>query len=265
MNQIKAVVLDWAGTTVDFGCFAPLDVFKRIFADKGIELTLEEVRLPMGMAKKDHIRAILLFPRITALWQERFGIAWTETDVEAMYADFEPLMMETLAGHTEVLEGVIDTCGWLRRNRIKIGSTTGYTGKMMETVCREAGKKGYMPDAVVTADMVGGCGRPAPDMMFKNMELLGVYPPSAIVKVGDTVADIEEGLNAGAVSVGVVVGSSVMGMTKEEYGALDEKEKIEACRRAAAVFCTAGADHVILSLKELPALIEMINSKRRKA
>ena len=263
MNQIKAVVFDWAGTTVDFGCFAPVDAFVRIFKEKDIDLTFEEVRAPMGMAKKDHVRAILNFPRITGLWYERFGTDWTEADATALYEEFEPALMENLAGYTEVLEGVTEICGWLRKNQIKIGSTTGYTRDMMDVVCRRAKAQGYEPDAVVTSEMTRGKGRPAPDMLFKNMELLGVYSPSAVIKVGDTVADIKEGVSAGAVSVGVVIGSSVMGLTEEEYGELGEPEKFAACRRTMAVFREAGADHVIMTINELPALIENINRERR--
>ena len=173
MNQIKAVIFDWAGTTVDFGCFAPVKAFMRIFKDQGIDLTAQEVRIPMGMAKKDHIRAIMGFPRITRLWHERFGTGWTEADVAALYAEFEPYLMATLGGYAEVLDGVIETCEWLRGKQIKIGSTTGYTREMMTVVCREAGRQGYEPDTVVTSDMTDGRGRQGPEMMFKNMELWG--------------------------------------------------------------------------------------------
>ena len=35
-----------------------------------------------------------------------------------------------------------------------------------------------------------------------NAQALGVYPPEAIVKIGDTIPDIDEGLNAGAWTIG---------------------------------------------------------------
>ncbi len=71
MNKVEGVILDWAGTTVDFGCFAPVNVFIDIFKKSGIEVTMEEARAPMGMLKKDHIRAMLSMPRISALWEKK--------------------------------------------------------------------------------------------------------------------------------------------------------------------------------------------------
>ena len=44
-------------------------------------------------------------------------------------------------------------------------------------------------------------------------ERVGVPSVQAVVKVGDTVSDIQEGKNAGVRSLGVLEGSSVIGMT----------------------------------------------------
>jgi len=62
--KIETVIFDWAGTAVDFGCFAPVNVFLTIFEDAGVSVTLEEARKPMGMLKIDHIRTMLEMPRI---------------------------------------------------------------------------------------------------------------------------------------------------------------------------------------------------------
>ena len=64
MKKIKAVIFDWAGTTVDFGCMAPVQAFVEVFKEFGIEPTMEEVREPMGMLKIDHIRTMLKMERI---------------------------------------------------------------------------------------------------------------------------------------------------------------------------------------------------------
>ena len=55
-NHIEAVIFDWAGTTVDYGCFAPVQVFTEVFTNAGVAPTPQEVREPMGMLKRDHIR-----------------------------------------------------------------------------------------------------------------------------------------------------------------------------------------------------------------
>ena len=58
VGTLKGVILDWAGTTVDYGCFAPVQVFVEVFQQCGITVTTQQARLPMGLGKKDHIRAI---------------------------------------------------------------------------------------------------------------------------------------------------------------------------------------------------------------
>lgn len=65
--KYEAVIFDWAGTTVDYGCFAPVQAFIDAFKASGIEPTVEEVRGPMGMLKIDHIRTMLKGERIAGL------------------------------------------------------------------------------------------------------------------------------------------------------------------------------------------------------
>ena len=55
MKKIECVIMDWAGTAVDYGCFAPVAAFLKAFGEVGITVTMEEARRPMGMAKIDHI------------------------------------------------------------------------------------------------------------------------------------------------------------------------------------------------------------------
>ena len=127
MSRIEGVILDWAGTAVDFGCFAPVNVFVDIFKNAGIEVTMDEARAPMGMLKIDHIRAMLSMPRVSALWEAKYGRAFDEQDVERLYAEFEPALMASLSEYTDPIPGVIETVEVLKSQGLKIGSTTGYT------------------------------------------------------------------------------------------------------------------------------------------
>ena len=211
-RKIKCVILDWAGTTVDFGSMAPLKVFSEIFEQRGLRLEMEELRAPMGMPKLEHIRELLKMERPARLFREKHGRAPMDAAVRE-----------------------------LREAGIKIGSTTGYTREMMDVIEPLAKAAGYAPDCVVTPDEVAG-GRPAPWMIFKNMERLGVYPPCAVVKAGDTAADIREGKNAGVISVGILKGSSELGLTASEFGALSAEEIEDRKQAARERFYLAGAD-----------------------
>lgn len=254
-NKVEAVIFDWAGTTVDFGCFAPVQAFTEVFREFGVEPTMEEVRKPMGMLKIEHIRTMLAMDRIAGLWEEVYGRPSEESDVQKMYQVYESKLMSVLDQFTDVKPYVLDAVHELRANGIKIGSTTGYTDKMMEIVTKGAKLGGYEPDTWASPDAVHSKGRPYPYMVFKNMEALGVMSVKNVVKVGDTVSDILEGKNAGVKSIGVIEGSSEMGLSQDEYLALDKEEKECLCKNVEKTFLEAGADAVILNMSQLPALV----------
>lgn len=259
MGKIEAVIFDWAGTAVDFGCFAPVQAFVEVFKHFGIEPTMEEVRKPMGMLKRDHIKTMLFMDRIHKLWVEKYGHEVTEEDIDSLYNLFEDKLLSILDRFAEPKPYVLDAVKQLRTMGIKIGSTTGYTDKMMEIVTKEAKKAGYEPDAWFSPDSVGNVGRPYPFMVFKNMEVLKCTSVDNVVKVGDTISDVKEGLNAGVVSVGVVEGSSEMGLTLTEYVALTKEAQDMLCKKTEEIFKEAGADYVIRNMEELPELIKNLN------
>lgn len=257
MGTYKAVIFDWAGTTVDYGCFAPVQAFVEVFKHFGIEPTMEEVREPMGMLKRDHIRTMLGMERIAKLWKEKYRADWTEDDVEKMYGLFKEKLFSILDQFAEVKPYVTETVEELRKRGIKIGSTTGYTDAMMAVVVPKAKENGYEPDTWFSPDSVGNMGRPYPYMIFKNIEALGIQDVREVMKIGDTVSDIREGKNAGVYTAGVIEGSSELGLTEAEYKALTEDEKKEAIQKVKEKFLQAGADVVLLNMKELLKIIEV--------
>jgi len=91
----------------------------------------------------------------------------------------------------------------------------------MELLAEEARLQGYEPDCIVVPSQVPA-GRPYPYMCWQAAMQLDVYPPAAIVKVGDTVADFEEGLNAGMWTVGVAKTGNEMGLRESEVAQLSE-------------------------------------------
>ena len=129
-----------------------------------------------------------------------------------------------------------------------------------ERLYRCADAQGYRPDHCVCAEGVPA-GRPAPWMVFRTMEALGVFPPAAVVKVGDTVPDVGEGLSAGAWSVGVVRSSSEVGCTAQEWAALPPPEQHRRLASCRAKLLAAGAHAVVDTLAELPAVLEELGAR----
>lgn len=260
MKNIDAVIFDWAGTTIDYGCFAPLFVFIKIFEDRGISITTDEAREPMGLLKIEHIRALTQMENVRNQWIERYGSKPTEQDIVNMNQEFEAKLFEVLPDFTDPIPGVLKVVKELKDRGVKIGSTTGYTREMMHIVAGCAKEKGYAPDFYTTAEDVKE-GRPYPWMIYHNAMNLGVYPATRMIKVGDTVSDMLEGRNAGITTIGVILGSSVLGLSLEEVNMMDPDQlelKIAAARET---FMEAGAHYVIDSMDELVPLIDTLEKQ----
>lgn len=256
-GPVQAVILDWAGTTVDCGSFAPTAVFLRLFESRGITITAEDARTGMGLMKKDHLRAILTRPSVARAWEAIHGAPATEADVEDMFEDFVALQVSVLADYADPIPGLLEALKELRRRGIKIGSTTGYLSEMMAVLAPEAARRGYVPDCIVCPDQVPA-GRPYPWMCYLNAMQLGVYPNDAIIKVGDSLPDIEEGLNAGMWSVGVALTGTLLGLREEELSALKADELQAARERVADQLYRAGAHVVIDGVWDLPLALTRI-------
>ena len=143
MNRINAVILDWAGTTVDFGSFAPTQIFVEAFRQAfAVEITLEEARVPMGLGKWQHIEALGKLPAVDARWQAKFGRAMNAADIDAIYAAFMPLQIAKVVDFSAPIAGVVDTIAALRAEGIKIGSCSGYPRPVMEKLAPAAAAQG---------------------------------------------------------------------------------------------------------------------------
>ena len=189
-QKLAGVVLDWAGTTIDHGCLAPAAVFQKIFSQRQVPVTVAQARGPMGMAKREHIQAVAALPDVARRWQETHGHAVSESDIDAMYADFLPMQKAILADYAQMIPGVTEAIEHLRSLGLKIGSSTGYTQELMQIVSPAAAQQGYTPDFVLCAEDAPR-GRPAPYLLFLAAMKMDIYPMSQIVKVDDTVVGIE--------------------------------------------------------------------------
>ncbi|MFX3634264.1 MAG: phosphonoacetaldehyde hydrolase [Candidatus Pristimantibacillus sp.] len=258
--MIKAVIFDWAGTMVDYGSFAPVEAFRRVFAERGIEASSEAIRKPMGRMKKDHLRDICSDPDVVKAWKGKYGRAIEENDIDEMYEAFEPMLFSILHLFSMPVPGAVELADQLRALRIKLGTTTGYTRAMLDVILPEAAKLGYSPDCTVTPDEVKE-GRPHPWMIYRCAELLGLTPSDGFVKCGDTEADMREGRNAGVWTVGVVFGGNELGLTLEETLQLSESDKERLYEEVATKLTNAGAHYIIREISELEGIITPINER----
>ena len=260
-GPLKAVVLDWAGTTLDYGSFAPTAVFLRLFKSRGVQISPEDARSGMGLMKKDHLRTILARPAVAEAWKIEHGSDPTENDIDDLFEHFVPLQLDVLKDYAEPIPGLQSTLKDLRQRGLKIGSTTGYIRSMMAILAPEAARRGYQPDCIVCPDDVPA-GRPYPWMCYQNAMQLGVFPMTAMLKVGDTLADIEEGLNAGMWTIGVSLTGNLVGLSAAEVEALPQERLDEIRKRAETQLYQAGAHYVIDGIWDLPAVLDKIQARR---
>jgi phosphonoacetaldehyde hydrolase len=225
VSLIQAVVLDWAGTTVDRGSVAPVRAIQEVFGRHGIAVSDADARREMGLAKREHLRCIL----------ERIDRRRAVPDLDDLYRDFTDAQLRLLTEHSELIPGVLEAVADMRGRGIRVGSTTGYSRPLLYVLAARAREQGYEPDCSVTPEEAGG-GRPHPYMMYVAATRLQRYPLPAFVTVGDTPADIREGLNAGAWTVGV-----------SETGSADRDE----LERAGAHFVIESIAHVGPTLDEI--------------
>jgi len=181
---IKAVIFDWAGTMVDFGSVAPVQALIDAFAAHGVEITAAQARRDMGMAKRDHIAAILDNPDVASLWAASRGAAPVRQDGDCIYRALEPLIEAAATRCADLIPGAAAVAADLAKLGVKVGSGTGYTRQMMSGILPRAAAQGYAPSVVVCAGETPS-GRPAPLMTWKALVELDAWPARACVKVDD--------------------------------------------------------------------------------
>ncbi len=241
---IHAVVFDWAGTTIDFGSISPILALQEAFRLHGLELDLKMARGPMGVQKIEHVRYLLNQPAIVRIFAEKNGRIPMDSDVQAIYASLDQIMDSIVLNRTELIRGHETLVRWLRERGVGIGSTTGYTRETMEKVLAAMNAQGYSPDVCITPSETGK-GRPAPWMMWRNMEILQCEEPWRVIKLGDTEVDMQEGRRAGTWCVGYSCSGNMMGLEESEFNRLSEKEVTEFKRIAEDKLYAAGANLVV--------------------
>lgn len=196
--MIKMVVFDMAGTTVNEDNVVYKTVLKAI-NDRGYDFTLEEVlKEGAGKEKLQAIKSVLALRGITdeILSQEIF----TQFNVQLDEA-YKTMPVTEQPNATYVFKV-------LRERGIFVVLNTGYNRAVATALVEKIGwQLGRDIDALVTASDVSQ-NRPLPDMIWYAMRQLGITYAVDVVKVGDSVIDIEEGKNAGCgITIGITTGA----------------------------------------------------------
>jgi phosphonatase-like hydrolase len=204
---VDLVVLDIAGTTVQEHGAVYVALEGAVQAAGGSP-SREDVARWMGADKHEAIAALLVCGQAG-------GARADEAAVSSVYRDFRVRLAQAYAEQPPApMTGVPEALVLLRGRGVKIALTTGFTREVTEPLLDSLGWDTAVIDAVVTVDDVSA-GRPAPFMIFRSMEATGVTDVFRVLVAGDTVRDLEAGVNAGAA---FVVGVLTGGMKAAELG-----------------------------------------------
>ncbi|SEG10336.1 phosphonoacetaldehyde hydrolase [Marinobacterium lutimaris] len=262
-GPVQAVILDWAGTTVDFGSLAPIHAFTRLFAAEGVPITEAEARKPMGSEKREHVRLICEMPRVAESWKARFGSVPSSADVDRLYEKLIPLQVESIRERATLIPGMAEFAAWAGKRGIGLGGNTGYATEMVPELLQLAANQGYAPGSNVCATEVPKA-RPWPHMSLRNAMELGVSNLAACIKVDDTPTGIEEGLNAGMWTIGVAISGNQVGLDLPQWQALSINEQAEKRAAATDIMARSGAHYVIDSVADIIPVIEEIERRLAK-
>ena len=259
-GPVQAVVLDWSGTAVDYGCMGPPTAIVRAFEKYDIRISISNARLFTGLEKKEHIRQLCRTPDVVVQWQEKYHRLPDDADVDLVHRQMEALMAATIVDYADPIYGLLPFVDALHRQDIQIGSCTGYTAPVMEALVFEAAKRGFSPDCIICASDVPA-GRPLPWMCYQNAIGLQVFPFEAMIKIGDTVSDIMEGLNAGMWTIGLTQSGNSLGLARDRVEDLTEADLNRRLAPIESRFRHSGAHYVARGIWECLPIVEEIGRR----
>jgi phosphonoacetaldehyde hydrolase len=260
-KKIQGIVLDWAGTIVDFGSLAPMGAFVELFARHQIEITIAEARVPMGLPKIDHISALGRMPNIAVQWQALHSRPFNNADAQQLLSEFEPMSAKAALDRSDFIPGFMTAYHALKAQGMAFATTTGYTRKIMTPLIDIAHAQGFTPALVVCCDDVAR-SRPDPMGMEACLQSMGLQGKARqVIKVDDTAPGLAEGLAAGAWTVGVAVSGNALGWSHERWLQASAQDQAHAKTSASALLLAAGAHEVIDSVAELPDAIARIEQR----
>ena len=228
MQKIELVIFDMAGTTVNENNVVYKTLQKTI-NENGYKLSLDFV-LEHGAGKEKHQAIIDI---LKELGKEETTLEIMD-NAKNMFEQFKKSLKDAYQNlQVESFEGVEELITILKKANIKVALNTGYDINTAQLLLDKMNwKQGNQYDALITADDVEN-GRPHPDMILKAMEILQVKDSKNVLKVGDSVIDIEEGKNA------------FCGMTVAVTTGAHTKKQLE----------TSNPTYVLDSLSELESIL----------
>ena len=260
--SIRLAVFDLGGTIVDKYSLSPFISLKQAFKRKRINVNNHLIYKDMGMNKHEHIGEILNDKYTRRIWFKLYGEYPNSSSVMSVYDEFIKYQMNEGISNIEILPETKNTINWLKANNINTGVTTGFSRPIMTAIKEKLIDDDIHIDKYVSSTCLGKPGRPNPHMMNEIINTLSIADRKRVIKVDDTVIGIEEGKNAGTLTVGVAKWSTNMKMTRYDQDKdMSKEEYVERLKNSRETLWSANPDYVIDDLNQLPNIIKHINNE----
>ena len=193
---IDLFVFDMAGTTVDDAGDHVASALVAVLEGAGVRVTARDVDPVMGIPKPLAIRELLGQAR---------GRTPDAAEVSSVHAEFQAAMVDFYRIDPSVREipGATTLFRRLRDAGVRVALDTGFDRAIVDAIIDRLDWRDVVDDSIASDEVERG--RPAPDMIRALMKRAGLTDPSRVAKLGDSVSDIDEGLNAGCGFVGAIV------------------------------------------------------------
>ena len=259
-TKIEAIVFDLAGTLIDFGSLAPSKVLIHIFNKIGIPISRKEAIGPMGIEKRAHISQLINTKKINLQWKKKYKKKPSKNDIDKLFKLFNPELKKIIKKHSKFISGSKRTIEFIKKKKIKIATNTGYSDDILKTILPELKKQGFTPDISYSSSHAK-IGRPSAEIIYKIFSELNITKGSNCIKVDDTIPGLLEGVNAGMWVVGVIFSGNEFGKTEVEFNKLSFKDKTKFRKKIKKKFEKVGAHYVIDTIKDLPKIIKIIQTR----
>jgi phosphonoacetaldehyde hydrolase len=257
-GPIQAVILDWGGTVVDHGCCESVAAMRQTMAEVGVTATEGDLRRKMGSSKLDQFRSLFDSERVREQWTAHHGDALDDASLAGLRDRYTAIELENT--DRRLLPGVMPLHEFLRQLGVLVATTTSQTRPVLDQMLRSARPQGFCPAASVCPEDTG-VGRPAPYMCYLLATQLRLHPLGACVKVGDTVADMEEGRSAGMWTIGVAETGNEVALDLSAINTLPPSERALRVANARTRLKAAGAHFVVDTLPDCLPVLERIQQQ----
>jgi phosphonatase-like hydrolase len=193
--KFELIFFDLIGTTIkDAGQQESFVVesFHRAFALNGFQLDYERVNQQRGKRKREAIQQLIPQSLSQAL-------------EDKIYSDFMNLLKTSIHNFTS-MPGALDLFKFLNKRNIKIALGSGLPLDFINALISSLKWEGIQFDYIGSAEEFG-VGRPDPIMILDAIKKLNINNAQNVLKVGDTIVDVQEGKNAGVVTAAMLTGT----------------------------------------------------------